>query len=220
MHGDEEHLWSKMRSARVIQFLGLVALLILGYFVTVQEPALAQSTGQAAIVVSTGNGNSENRCISFEGEDISGLELLKGSGFETELDVKGFGSAVCSISGAGCPADDCFCECGGIGECVYWSYWHLEESGWQYAAAGASSYRVSHGDVDGWTWGPGSINRAIEPSAVTHEEICSDSNALINLSGSGKEPQDFSSTLLLVPIIAVIIVGYGLIRHRRSSGKE
>jgi hypothetical protein len=207
-----------MRSAHFTRFLGLVTLLIITIVVSAQGAALAQTTSQAAIVVDTGEANTEKRCVSFEGEDIAGLDLLKGSGFETEFEVEGFGSAVCSISGVGCAADDCFCECGGLGECVYWSYWHLKEDGWQYAAAGASSYRVSHGDVDGWTWGPGSINRAIEPPVVSFEEICSDSSVVINLSERGEEPQESSAALFLVPIIASIIVGYGFIRYRRSTG--
>ena len=117
-----------MRLTSFIRFLGLMLLPIITAVVGTQRQALAQSTSQAAIVVSTGDGTSENRCVAFESEDIAGLDLLKGSGFETEFEVKGFGSAVCSITGIGCAADDCFCECGGVGECVYWSYWHLEEN--------------------------------------------------------------------------------------------
>jgi hypothetical protein len=206
-----------MRPTSFIRLLGLLMLPIIAAVVGTHGQALAQSTSQAAIVVTTGEGTTENRCVAFEGEDIAGLDLLKGSGFDTEFDVKGFGSAICSISGVGCAADDCFCKCGGVGECVYWSYWHLEEDGWQYAASGASSYRVSHGDVDGWTWGPGSITRAIEPPGVSFEEICSDSSAVINLSERGQEAQESSAALFLVPIIASIIVGYGLIRYRRSA---
>ncbi len=175
---------------------------------------------QAAVIIRLEDGLIENRCVAFEEESISGLDLLTRSGLDLELRVEGFGSAVCSIEGSGCAAGDCFCQCSGGRDCVYWSYWHQQQNGWDYAAAGASSYQVSQGDVDGWSWGPGSVISAVEPPLTSFKEICSQE---VQISTSGDQPVkvDGPSVIGLVAFsgIALLILA-GLFRYKRTGNSD
>lgn len=126
---------------------------------------------RAAVVVRSGEGQVDSRCVAFAEETISGYELLARSGIDLVIDASGAGVMVCSIAGEGCPASSCLCECQGE-PCTYWSYWRWRGDEWQYAGLGASVTQISDGDVDGWSWGPGSVTSAIAPPTVSFDEIC------------------------------------------------
>lgn len=133
--------------------------------------AMAQEEDRAGIVISYGEGQTAQYCVELTEPEISGYELLRRSGVAIEANAAGLGNAVCRLDETGCPATNCFCQCRG-NNCEYWSYWHLLEGEWQYSAAGASQYLVQPGDVDGWSWGPGSVTQAIAPPDITLAEIC------------------------------------------------
>lgn len=150
---------------RTITFTLILLLLGLGASAWAQEP------NRAGLVVTLADGTAVSRCVEFSEEEITGLELVSRSGLSVETGTASFGTSVCRIEETGCPGNDCFCQCKG-GDCVYWSYWHLGDDGWQYSQAGAGIYQVKNGAVDGWTWGPGTPQDAPEPPAVTFDEIC------------------------------------------------
>lgn len=150
---------------RTITFTLILLLISLGVSVSAQEP------NQAGLVVTLEDGTAVTRCIEFTEDEINGLELVSRSGLEVETGTASFGASVCRIEETGCPGNDCFCQCKG-GDCVYWSYWHLRDDGWQYSQAGAGIYQVKDGAVEGWTWGPGTPQNAPEPPAFTFDEIC------------------------------------------------
>ena len=104
------------------------------------------------------------------------MDLLRRSGLALDTKVEGMGSLVCSIENTGCPAADCFCQCSGGSECVYWSYWGYQDEAWAYARVGATQNQIQHGSIDGWSWGPGSLTEAIAPQQVTFDEVCSEAN--------------------------------------------
>lgn len=140
-------------------------------------PAPLQATqNRAALVVSTGDSVLQ-RCVAFAEEQITGYDLLLRSGLNVEVDTTGQGVLVCRIGTTGCPADDCFCACSGGGDCVYWSYWHRGAEGWAYSQQGASTYQVTDGAVDGWVWGPGSVNQASPPPDLTFDDVCGTASA-------------------------------------------
>ncbi len=160
--------------------LSLLAVLLL--LAASQTPARAQELNHAGLVVQFGDGVVLSDCIAFAGPAITGTELLQRSQFDFNVDPSGgLGSAVCSISGGGeqdgCqfPLEDCFCQCQGL-ECDYWAYYHLQPEGWVYSEVGASSWIVRDGMVDGWAWGPGSINATseVQPPLTTFAEVCRD----------------------------------------------
>lgn len=151
----------------------LLALLIVP--VTVIFAQEESSGNQAGLIIDHGDGQVDSYCVVFEEEQISGAELLQ------RVDVPlvfgnsgGMGTAVCAIDDTGCSIDDCFCQCAGGEECIYWAYWQLREGEWRYAAVGANTSKIRDGDVEGWVWGPGTVTQATPPLNTSIEQICTD----------------------------------------------
>ena len=135
-------------------------------------PIRAQQTDlhRAGLIVVHGDGSIASACVAFSEEEISGAELLRRSGLAVTLGAySGLGYGVCAIDGEGCPAGhDCFCQCRSS-PCAYWVYSHRQPDGsWSVSGAGASSWKVRDGDVDGWVWGDGSD----APPSVTFDQVC------------------------------------------------
>ncbi len=159
----------------------LLTLLLLGVTLAIASSTLAQDPpGRAALVVRLGDEQTVTRCVEFDEPEISGLDLLERSGLALAIEYQSGGAAVCSIESTGCPADDCFCQCKGGADCVYWSYWQLSNGTWNYSLAGAGAMRVEDGQVHGWTWGPGSVTEAIPPDPTSFEAICTSSEPSTN----------------------------------------
>lgn len=147
----------------------------------------AQETNQAGLVVRYDDARVESYCVSFAESEITGRALMDHAGLSLEADEVGMGASICRIEDVGCPSTDCFCDCQG-GACTYWSYWLLRDGDWQYSAAGASISQVSHGDVQGWSWGPGSVSEAIAPPPMTFEEVCGETASDVTDAGTGQVP--------------------------------
>ena len=148
----------------------LVLLLLLALLIL--PPMLqAQAGNRAALVVDFGD-RVATQCVAFSESEISGYELLVRAGLNVEVEAGGMGAAVCRLDDTGCPSNDCFCQCSGGDDCVYWSYWHQSGGTWQYSAVGASAYQVGDGAVEGWTWGPGSPDQAIPPPDLSFADVC------------------------------------------------
>ena len=135
----------------------------------------AGEPSQAGLVVQFGDGRVETSCVAFQGEEITGADLLLTySGFDTIVDASsGMGITVCQLDTEGCayPSDPCFCQCMGGGECAYWNYFYREtgSSEWTYSALGAVLRKVRHGSVEAWVWGNGITPPTFEG---TFESIC------------------------------------------------
>ncbi|GAB4538462.1 MAG: hypothetical protein Kow0063_26310 [Anaerolineae bacterium] len=153
----------------------LAGLVIL---VALLNAALAKADGpnQVGLVVVHGDGSLLTRCIEFSESKISGYGVLDRSGLDLNFEPSGgMGVAICRIDNEGCtfPQEPCFCQCtGGGSPCIYWSYWYLRDEGWQYSGSGASNHFVKHGDVEGWTWGLGTVSGATPPPVIAFEDIC------------------------------------------------
>lgn len=159
----------RQRAAHIVS----LALLLL---VTWNLPwrSAADEPNQAGLVVQFGDGRLEARCVSFEGDQITGADLLALSGLDTIIDPSsGMGVTVCQIEGEGCahPAEPCFCRCMGGGECAYWNYFYREagQADWTYSALGAAIHKTKAGSVEGWVWGDGHNPPTEE---MTFEVIC------------------------------------------------
>ncbi len=143
---------------------------------------------KAGLAVTLPDGSTVLRCVEFSGDTISGFELLETS--ELQLDTifdPAKGNAICGIEGQGCSSDNCFC-----GMPNYWSYWHLNLEGeeWAYSQVGSNTYQVTEGSVDGWSWGDQ------PPSLVSFDEICAE-NPLLFLPAVVKQDQQPTSSVLL-----------------------
>ena len=134
--------------------------LLLTVFFALAGASVAHAQGgehRAGLVVRFADGSVQTSCVSFGEPSISGEQLLNRSGLAVVMDYNaGLGGAVCSISGYGCPVTDCFCRCQGV-LCEYWAYYHGSAGGWQYAPTGTSSYQVTDGALEGWSWGNGAF---------------------------------------------------------------
>jgi hypothetical protein len=156
------------RAARIFPLL----FLLLGILFALPSSSAAQSPNRAALVVRLGDGSVETACVAFNEPQITGYDLLVRSGLNVVVEVQGMGALVCSIADEGCPANDCLCQCRGGGDCVYWSYWHQQQGEWLYSSGGSSVYPIRHGMVDGWSWGPGAVSKAVPPPEISFTEIC------------------------------------------------
>lgn len=179
-----------------------------------QEPP----ANQAAIVVRLGPDKVESRCIEFEEDEISGLDLLQRSNLAVEARIEGMGAAACQIEGTGCPAQDCFCQCDGGPSCIYWSYWHSLDGSWVYSQIGASTYPIRNGSIDGWSWGPGSLTNAVAPPDLSFNDVCTDSptpetEAETNIS----ENNDFAWKTYGGFVLLVVLLLGGIIMTRRGD---
>jgi hypothetical protein len=192
--------------------LFLVLALSTGAGIDAQEP------NKAAVVVRLDDDQVASSCVSFSEESLSGMDLLRRSGLAIETKVEGMGSLVCSIENTGCPADDCFCQCSGGSECVYWSYWRNQEEGWAYARVGATQNQIGHGAIDGWSWGPGSLTEAIEPPPVTFDEVCSQDNvSVIAVPPETTEAPEWQPYAVFGAVLLLLGGGVVLSRRRRSA---
>ncbi len=148
----------------------LLLLLLLAGPVTAQEGP----PNRAGLVVRFGDGRVVTRCVPFSEPTISGYDLLERSGLGVVIAYSpGLGGAVCQIGGQGCPAEDCFCAY----PPDFWSYWYLAEGGWRFSPVGAAGRQVRPGDVDGWSWGPGTAQGGAPPPVIPFEQICGPSPA-------------------------------------------
>ena len=171
--------------------LGLVGLMLM-FLLAVSVPvrALADEPKQAGMVVQFGDGHVETRCITLEGDEISGDELLARSGLQVIVDAStGMGITVCQIEGVGCayPTEHCFCQCMGGGECAYWTYFYRDpgEAEWTYSPLGAVLRKVGPGSVESWVWGDG---QALPDEALTFEAICKPPTPTPTLQARSEDP--------------------------------
>jgi hypothetical protein len=116
----------------------------------------ASGAGRAALIVVGADGLTRQACVTLEGSEATGRQLLEGAGLPVVLDDRNaMGALVCSIDGQGCdyPAEACFCQCEQLGSCTYWAYFVRPSPGdWTYSALGVSAQPVRPGEVHVWIW--------------------------------------------------------------------
>lgn len=206
-----------MKRLAILTLALMLILLILDSRLGLSGKVHGQSSNQAAVVVRFDDEHTEARCVEFVEEEITGYELLARSGFTLDSRAEGMGALVCQIEETGCPIESCLCRCKGGPDCVYWSYWHLVDEDWKYGQVGATDYKIGHGQVDGWSWGPGSLTSAIEPPTVKFNEVCSANTVQKNTVPKDDTGDELSLTpyLGLGTILLLLGVATLIIRLRR-----
>lgn len=180
-------LWCKTKEKGKNQLL-YIALATLFVFFLSESLAWANCAG---LVIRHGNGRVVTMCVRFEGETISGIELLKRSGLQTAIAVTGMGEAVYQIDGEGDPNGWVYKD----GKCYYWAYYQLKSDRWVYSNTGASTRRVRNGDVDGWAWGPGGASSGAVPPVITFNQICPVETGSPSVQSSGSAQSQSSQSL-------------------------
>lgn len=114
----------------------------------VETQSLGQANSRAYVAVESAEGSLTVSPVTFT-EPISGLEALLQTGLDVVTSETSFGTAVCSIEGVGCPADNCFCSATN-----FWNYlnWDWGQNQWVASAVGASATTLSNHAFDGWRW--------------------------------------------------------------------
>ena len=167
----------KWQIGSMIVLLGLLLTFSTGY-------GSGQGSSRVGLAFQFGDGKVVKQCLEFAGPQVTGLDVLKQSGYSIDtLILAGQGQAVCRIGKIGCPVSDCFCEFP-----AYWSYWHASPNGWAYSAQSADRYAVTDGSVEGWSWSKGDA-----PPPVSFDQICAGQNGA---SGQGGGVSDQASTTL------------------------
>ncbi|HST04120.1 MAG TPA: hypothetical protein VLQ48_05225 [Chloroflexia bacterium] len=137
---------------------------------TVPGAAAQTATNRAGLVVQFPDDSTQTFCLTFDGDTISGLDLLSKSGLPLKVEAYGgLGAQICQIGPTGCDYPNQACACQSYGtNGVYWSYHHLQGDKWKASIVGAGSYQVHPGDVEGWAWSDGG-----PPSALyTFDQLC------------------------------------------------
>jgi hypothetical protein len=119
-------------------------------------------------------------CLAYEGDSISGDDLLTAAGLSYEDLGTGAGSVLCAIEDVGCfdasSYSTCWCECQGSGGsgCVYWAFFTRDYGeGWVYSARAFDRVDANDGDLHAWKWGQGGPSSAPRPSdAITFDSVC------------------------------------------------
>ena len=200
-----------MRPKRWLLFIALLLILLISGL-----PLSAQDANRAALVVRFDDETTISKCVSFGEDQISGYELLERSRLALDVQFEGLGGIVCGIEETGCAAGECLCACKGGGDCVYWSYWLQADEEWHYAQTGATSHSVVNGNVEGWSWGPGSLTYAIEPPLMTFDEICASPSESQNEAPNIQDESRPSFTTLIVfgGIVVILVVILLTVRRR------
>lgn len=143
----------KQRILLITVLLALTSVIII-LSALATNPATAESvltdsmatSSTAHVVVQFSPGDLTIQPITFT-TPISGLLALQKTGLSIVTLETAYGTAVCSINGVGCPADNCWCTD------KYWGYDYWDGSAWQGHPTGADNSIVSDGNVEGWHYG-------------------------------------------------------------------
>jgi hypothetical protein len=117
----------------------------------------ADGPSRAGLVIVYAPDDVRTTCVTFDSDEVTGLELLQRAGLDViQAGTAGVGASVCKIDAVGCdyPGEHCFCQCLST-PCTFWSYWYWQNGDWAFSQWGASSRRVTDGAVEAWVWGDG-----------------------------------------------------------------
>jgi hypothetical protein len=133
-------------------------LLIVGVLTLALEAGVrADAPSRAGLVIVYAPDDVRTTCVTFDSDEVTGLELLQRAGLDViQAGTAGVGASVCKIDAVGCdyPGEHCFCQCLST-PCTFWSYWYWQNGDWAFSQWGASSRRVTDGAVEAWVWGDG-----------------------------------------------------------------
>jgi hypothetical protein len=162
---------------KIIKLIRVVGLLVVAAaFASVWVRSLeaaASSRYQAgdsrvALVVRFSDDDVYTQCVSFSEPEFSLDDLLLRASLSAEIDEN---SAICRINNTGCPLDNCRC---GWNETppIYWAYFKWDNGRWLYQYPDVVNIPVAHGDLFGFSWGPGDLVSAIPTPVYTYDQIC------------------------------------------------
>ena len=125
---------------------------------------VCELVSHAGLVIDHSDGRRLVQIVSFNGETITGYQLLQKSGLNLVSHESSWGLGICSINGEGMAANSCFDDPQGR----YWAFNVLgTDNSWISSPVGVSKAIVYDQDVHGYyysTWG-------MVQAAITHNEV-------------------------------------------------
>lgn len=137
---------SPTRPSAVRLYAALTIALLLAWWGAGEVHAATQDDPVTIIVQLDGH-DALVRRVPVTGT-VSGLTALELSGLDVISTSTAYGTAVCSIAGTGCPADECFCSDG------MWTYQFWNGTVWESHATGPDGSTLAAAAIDGWRWSP------------------------------------------------------------------
>lgn len=135
------------------------------------QVACAAEGPRAALVVDTGS-EVLGYCVALPRASVSGFELIQLANDQHGLSYyatpEGF---ICMLANVGPTGANCDKE----SEPDFWAYWHGTSSGgWSFSGVGSRDYRVTDGDVEGWSYGRGTSGSSHPPprTPASFEAVC------------------------------------------------
>lgn len=145
-----------MNYRRILLFITILLIFLFG-------TAHIAFSYQAGLVVKHGDGRVVIKCVEFDAESISGVELLEKSGLEFSSD----GYGVFKIDGEG--AEESFIKKGD--KWIYWHYWHFENGEWVFSHLYPGMYRLKDKDIDGYVFSGGGFESGSPPPMINSSDI-------------------------------------------------
>lgn len=199
---------------RLILFATRIVAVLLAATFLLSGQATAQESGNlAGLVVVHNDGRVSYAVVQFSEESLSGVELLKRSGFEvTEVAFGGLGIGVCSIDETGCDVSVCrqrVCQ-GPKPDDPYWQYFLANPDGsWSASALGISADTVNPNDVRAFIWSVDPPNfpaaRIAEVQMKAVDQVADDA-WLTRYAADGSVIGDASDDADSVPVAASLLV--------------
>jgi hypothetical protein len=109
----------------------------------------AGATSKAYVVVDHGGGRSSQRCVGFDGEQITGEDLMTRSGVQFQAQTfSGIGKAVCQLDNEPAQFTECFPK-----DKPYWALYVSHDGGtWEQPQTGYTGVTLKNGDALGWEY--------------------------------------------------------------------
>jgi len=148
-----------------------------GTFGEVTQPEMTYEevcgfTSEAGLVIDHSDGSREVLTVPFQGETITGYQLLEKSGLSFVSSQSSFGIGICAIDGEGQAEDNCFDDPQGR----FWGLSYLTEEGWVSSPVGVTETIVREGDVHGWFF----AEFGTEQPSITFDEVFNTTSGCIH----------------------------------------
>jgi hypothetical protein len=209
------------------------AVILIAALVIAPETTGAAGSSRAGLIVAHGDGRLAYALVTFDGDSITGADLVERSGLSvTEVNFGGLGVAVCSIDATGCNMGECrkrLCQ-GPKPDDPYWQYFIESGSGaWQVAALGISGDSVPDGGVRALIWSAGTPQfpaPSIDDLAAKSGPVGETGVALTRYQSDGsldtgsESDSDNGTPYAGFAVVGIAVVVVGGVVWRRRSGRS
>ena len=114
----------------------------------------------AGLVIDPGDDDATLVCVPFEGDTMTGMDLLNASGIPHDA-PEGFVESIMDISNPD-------------GGTFYWSYWTWNGQAWAFSMAGAGDSTVFPGSIEAWHFTSWEVFPSLPPDVAPNlNEMCS-----------------------------------------------